>query len=122
MKWPNWTRRRILLTTLLAAIGAGAAVAVFESQSSAPTSLASFAPPGALLAIESPDFASLLKAWTGSSEQKRWLAGDDYAAFSRSRLFDRLGQAQSEFAATAGLPPDAQFLQAIAGGQSQLAW
>ena len=93
-----------------------------ESQSSAPASLASFAPPGALLAIESPDFASLLKAWTGSSEQKRWLAGDDYAAFSRSRLFDRLGQAQSEFAATAGLAPDAQFLQAVAGGQSLLAW
>jgi len=122
MKWPNWTRRRILLATLLVAIGAGAAVAVFESQSSAPASLASFAPPGALLAIESPDFASLLKAWTGSSEQKRWLAGDDYAAFSRSRLFDLLGQAQSEFAATAGLPPDAQFLQAIAGGQSLLSW
>jgi hypothetical protein len=122
MTWPNWTRRRILLATLLAAIGAGAAVAIFESQSSAPAPLASFAPPGALLAIESPDFASLLKAWTGSSEQKRWLTGDDYAAFSRSRLFDRLGQAQSEFAATAGLPPDAQFLQAIAGGQSLLAW
>ncbi len=100
------------------------AVVYATRQTSAPASmpLAGFAPPGALLAIESPDFAGLLRSWTNAPEQRRWLAGDNYAAFSRSRLFDRLGQAQSEFAATAGLAPDAGFLQQIAGRQSLFAW
>ena len=108
---------------LLALCGATLFAALQGSPPSvAPTRLAAFAPPGALFAIESPDFAGLLHAWTSSPEQRRWLAGDNYAAFSRSRLFERLGQAQSEFAATAGLAPDAQFLQHIAGRQSLLAW
>jgi len=118
----NWMRRRLLLASLLVAGVAGAGIAIFEVETASPAPLASFAPSGALLAIESPDFSALLKAWTGSAEEQRWLAGDNYAAFSRSRLFGRLGQAQSEFATTAGLPPDAQFLQAIAGQQSLLAW
>ena len=113
---------RIALACLLGALAAGATTAYFQLTSAPPPSLATFAPAGALLAIESPDFAALLHAWTGSSEQKRWLTGDDYAAFSRSRLFGRLGQAQSEFTATAGLAPDAGFLTQIAGNQSLLAW
>ena len=123
-RWLRLPRRhpRIALACLLAALAAGATTAYFQLTSAPQPSLAAFAPPGALLAIESPNFSVLLRAWTGSAEQKRWLAGDDYAAFSRSRLFDRLGQAQSQFAATAGLAPDAKFLDQVAGGQSLLAW
>jgi hypothetical protein len=110
------------LFLLLVSLCAAAIYAALQASKPTPTSLAAFAPSGALLAIESPDFASLLRSWNNSPEQRRWLAGDNYAAFSRSRLFDRLGEAQDEFAATAGFAPDTKFLEQIAGQQSLLAW
>jgi hypothetical protein len=110
------------VSLLLVVLCAAAVYATLQRLVALPAPLAAFAPPGAMLAIESPDFASLLTSWTNSPEERRWLAGDNYAAFSRSRLFDRLGQAQDEFAATAGLAPDSKFLQQIAGKQSLLAW
>ena len=86
----------------------------------APAGLAAFAPQGGLLAIESPDFAALVKAWMTSPEEQRWLASDNYAGFSRSRLFGQLGDAQGQFVATAGLPVDSDFVQQIAGRESIL--
>jgi hypothetical protein len=112
---------RISLLVLLPALCLGAVYASFQALQPAATPLSAYAPQGALLAIESPDFNALLSSWTSSAEQKRWLASDNYAGFSRSRLFGRLGEAQDQFAATAGLPPDARFLQQIAGHQSFLA-
>lgn len=117
--------RTLHLTAILLIATALTAAGVYASREvSAPasSSFAAYAPPGALLAIESPDFAALLASWNNSPEQRRWLAGDDYAAFSRSRLFGRLGDAQSEFATAAGLAPDSHFLQQIAGSQSLFAW
>jgi hypothetical protein len=105
-----------------AALAAGGVYAALEATSPAPTALAAYAPPGALLAIESPDFTTLLHSWNNSAEQRRWLAGDDYADFSRSRLFGRLSDAQSEFATAAGLAPDSNFVQEVAGSQSLCAW
>jgi hypothetical protein len=87
-----------------------------------PPALSAWAPQGALLAIEAKDFAALLKDWTGSHEQRAWLASDNYAEFSRSRLFARLGEAQQQFAQSAGLPPDLSFLNQVAGEESLFAW
>ena len=116
-------KSKFALTVMLAASVCAAAVyRAFQMPAAPPQSLAAFAPEGALLALETPDFAKLLKSWTSSAEEKRWLASDDYAGFSRSRLFSRLGDAQDQFATTAGLPPDANFVQQMAGGQSLLAW
>jgi hypothetical protein len=112
---------RIALLCLLAALCAGAVYAGFQTSQPAATPLSAYVPEGALLAIESPNFNALLHSWTTSAEQKRWLASDNYAGFSRSRLFGRLGEAQDQFAATAGLPPDAKFLEQIAGTESLLA-
>ena len=110
------------IVLLAAALTAGGVYAALEVTTNAAPSLAACAPPGALLAIESPDFSALLHSWNNSPEQHRWLAGDDYADFSRSRLFGRLGQAQSEFAAAAGLAPDSNFIEQVAGSQSLFAW
>ena len=107
---------------IAAALTAGGVYAALDIAASAPPALAAYAPPGALLAIESPDFSALLRSWHNSAEQQRWLTGDDYAAFSRSRLFGRLGDAQSGFATAAGLAPDSQFLDQVAGSQSLFAW
>lgn len=84
-------------------------------------SLARYVPPGAILLLESRDFAALVRDWNASPEKKLWLASDNYRAFSRSRLFLRLGDAQREFAGVAGVPPDMSLLEAAAGGESALA-
>ena len=108
----------LTVTAVCGAVGYRA----YQEKVAAAVQLSSFAPEGALLAIESPDFAGLLKSWTGSGEEQRWLKGANYAGFERSRLFERLHEAQGEFATSAGLPLDSQFTQTVAGGQSLLAW
>jgi hypothetical protein len=114
---------RLAVFLAVAASACGAIVYVArQAITPAPVQLASYAPQGALLSIESPDFAGLLKSWTSSKEEQRWLGSDDFGSFSRSRLFSRLSDAQDQFAATAGLPPDARFVRQIAGGESLLAW
>lgn len=108
----------ILSCTLLVAVG----WATFNAVASTSTDLASFVPQGALLTIESPDFASLLSQWQKSPEEASWLKSDDYGVFSRSRLFANLQSAQNQFASAAGVPLDGTFLSEVAGKQSFFAW
>lgn len=87
------------------------------------TSLAFDLPPGALLTIESTDFGGLLHSWNASSEGTAWMKSANYSAFSNSRLFSRLGDAQGEFEGVAGgsgLGSD--FLRQVAGKESIFAW
>ncbi len=84
--------------------------------------MAAMLPQGALLSIESPDFGALVHDWTQSPEQAAWLKSDNFGAFSRSRIFARLAEAQDQFAGAAGLAPDATFLNEIAGTDSIFAW
>ena len=116
------TLRLIAIALVVVILTAGGVYAALEGSSSATPSLAAYAPPGALLAVESRDFGALLQAWNDSAEQRRWLAGDDYAGFSRSRLYGRLNDAQTQFATAAGLAPDGQFLKQVAGSESLFAW
>jgi len=83
--------------------------------------LAAYMPPGSLLYIEAPNFATLVHDWENSREKQQWLASDNYQAFSRSRLFLRLQDAQQQFATAAGAPPDMALLDSLAGEQSALA-
>jgi hypothetical protein len=115
----------MILAGLLVVIAAAGAVGVwagFQGASAAGPSLTGMLPQGALLTIEARDFAGLLKRWNGSPEKTAWLKSDNYGVFSRSRLFGRLGDAQSEFAQAAGLPPDMSFLSEVAGSESVFAW
>ena len=111
-----------ILSTATVWATARAFYAAFQTQATPPQPLAAFVPQGSLLTIESPDFAALLKSWTSSPEQRTWLTSDNYAAFSRSHLFGRLNDARDEFATSAGLPPDLEFLQQVAGRQSLFSW
>jgi hypothetical protein len=83
--------------------------------------LAPYFPAGALMYLEAKDFGAVVTQWNTSQEKRAWLASDNYAEFSRSRLFGRLGDAQNEFATAAGVPPDMPFLQQVAGRESALA-
>jgi hypothetical protein len=109
----------LLSGLLLFAAWAGYKVA---AQTREQRSMASLMPQGALLFLEASDFSALLREWSTSPEKQAWLKSDNYETFSRSRLFQRLQQAQSEFATAAGLPPDMAFLEEVAGQQSALGW
>jgi hypothetical protein len=91
-----------------------------EPAATPPESLAGLMPPGALLYLETSDFKSLLNDWNDSNEKQLWLKSDNYRVFSRSRVFIKLQQAQSEFAAAVGFSPDMAFTDSVAGGRSAL--
>ena len=96
------------------------AVAALEHNAAPASDPASLLPQGALLAVEANDFGALLHDWNNSQEKQAWIQGANYEGFSRSRLFERLSQAQTEFAAAAALAPDSAFLRSVAGKQSCL--
>ena len=92
-------RQCIALVVAAPLITMGVLYAAYQSATPPPPPLSAFVPQGSLLSIEATDFAALLSSWSASSEQRRWLTSDNYEAFSRSRLFARLGEAQDQFAA-----------------------
>ncbi|SNT21522.1 hypothetical protein SAMN05421770_105204 [Granulicella rosea] len=122
MKLPHLSRTRIVLTGLLFSIVAAAFGWQTIGRTARPAPLAGMLPQGALLTIESPDFAALLNAWNASPEQAAWLKSANYSVFSNSRLFGRLSDAQTQFENAAGLPADASLLKQVAGKQSIFAW
>jgi hypothetical protein len=98
-----------------------AAVVYWAIAQTAPPPLAGVFPTGALLYLEAKDFSTLLADWDRSTEKSTWLTSANYQAFSRSALFLKLGQAQTDFSTAAGVPPDYALLKAVAGANSALA-
>ncbi len=109
-------RLRVALSMALVAFAVLALV-----QAPAPRGLAGYVPAGPLLVLEARDFAALVRDWNGSAEKKHWLASANFQVFSRSRLYQRLSDAQTEFAAAAGFPPDMSLVESAAGSDSVLA-
>jgi hypothetical protein len=114
-------KRRIWISIcILLGCGAVFAIGALEDAIKTKPELTSLLPEGALLSIEARDFGSLLRDWNTSEEKRAWLTSDNYSAFSTSRLFTRLSQAQDEFSAAAGLPADGSLLEKVVGKQSCL--
>jgi hypothetical protein len=116
-------KRRLWISISVLLLGCGAvfAIGALEGALKPGSELPSLLPEGALLSIEARDFGSLLHDWNTSEEKRAWLTSDNHAAFSNSRLFERLSRAQDEFTAAAGLPADEDLLEKVAGKQSCLA-
>lgn len=112
-------KRALILAAVVAVALAG--WAAYQAATPAPSPLAKLLPPDALLYLEARDFGALLAEWNASPQKAAWLKTDNYAVFSRSRLFLRLEEAQKQFASAAGLPPDMKFATEVAGQQSALA-
>jgi hypothetical protein len=112
-------KRALILAAVFAVALAG--WAAYQAAAPAPQPLAKLLPPDALLYLEARDFGALLGEWNASPVKTAWLKTDNYAVFSRSRLFLRLQEAQKQFAAAAGLPPDMKLATEIAGQQSAFA-
>ncbi len=104
-------------------VAAAAGLIGWAVQASAPepdSSLASSMPQGAVLFLEAKDLSALLREWSASPEKQAWLNSDNYATFTRSRLFLRLQDVQKEFGAAAGVPPNMGFLNEVAGQRAAL--
>ena len=101
---------------------AGTLAWIFAQAVATPRPLASLCPPGPLLYLEGKDFQALLKDWNNSQEKRLWLESDNYEVFSRSNLYLKLQNAQTEFAAAAGIPPNMALLDGVAGSESALAF
>ena len=116
-------KRRLWISIAVLLLGCGAvfAVGALEQAIKPKPELPSLLPEGALLSIEARDFSLLLRDWNSSEEKRAWLTSDNHAAFSNSRLYERLSQAQDEFTAAAGLPADQSLLDKVAGKESCLA-
>ena len=110
-----------IISALLAAVCFGALLAGDRSAATEESSLAHLAPQGALVYLEAKDLSSLLAQWNGSHEKTEWLRSDNYAVFSKSRLFLRLKDAGDQFATAAGIPPDMKFVAQVAGSESAVA-
>jgi len=108
-----WT---LIVAALLAAVAA-----LTQAPPSGAGDIARYVPEGSLLVLEAENFAALLSDWNGAPQKTAWLASDNYSSFSRSKLFLRLQEAQSEFAAAAGLPADMPLVESVAGRESILA-
>jgi hypothetical protein len=113
--------RRLSLALLLAAACTGIGWKAYQSATPPETQFSRYAPPGALLYLQAKNFRGLLAQWNASPEKQAWLTTSNYEVFSRSRLFLRLKSASVQFAVTAGLPPDMNFLEQVAGTRSALA-
>jgi hypothetical protein len=105
----------------IASAAALAATIFWALAQPAPPPMASLFPSGAVLYLEAKDFGTLLSDWNGSAENKAWLGSENYDVFSRSHLFLKLADAQKEFAAAAGVPPDYALLTSVAGTNSAVA-
>ncbi len=101
-------------------IAAGVAVLLPQALQT-PRPLAELFPSSPLLYLEAKNFAGLVGDWNSSKVKTDWLASSNYDVFSKSRLFLRLGEAQTEFAAAAGFTPDLSVVSAVAGSNSALA-
>lgn len=112
-------KRRLLLFSPVAAVFA--AMMFWAIAQPSPKPLASLFPSGATLYLEAKDFRALLADWNASAEKRDWLAGANYEAFSRSTLFLKLTDAQTQFETAAGVPPDDALLSAVAGSSSAIA-
>ncbi len=122
---PSKPKRHRLAVFLALLVSALTAWAWQARNRPAPPTMAAMLPQGALLTIESPDFAQLLADWNNSPQAHAWLASDNYNVFSNSRLFGRLSDAQDQFFATAfasNAPASSSFLRQVAGKQSIFAW
>ena len=111
-------RRVILLVTIALCIAAG--VWAVAQVSVAPQPLAKWMPGGALLYLESSDFATQLQDWNRSGVKTKWLASKNNEQFLTTRLVLKLKEVYGEFSGAAGFEPNMTELETVAGTDSAL--
>ncbi|HYR84479.1 MAG TPA: hypothetical protein VE422_10420 [Terriglobia bacterium] len=87
----------------------------------APRPLSERMPGGALLYLESADFATQLRDWNRSEVKSKWIASKNHEEFLTTRLALKLKEVYGEFSSAAGFEPDLNELETIAGTETALA-
>ena len=95
-------KRAVLLFALLLL----AAGYVFLQTTTPAPKFAAWMPGGAMLYLETPDFARLVRDWDGSKVKADWLASANFDVFSRSNLYTKLAGVYQEYGEAAGFAPD----------------
>lgn len=113
--------KRGIVFLLIGAISLSVGWAAYQNTPAEEPAFSRYCPSGALLYLQAKDFSSLLSDWNDSPQKQQWVKSANYQVFSNSRLLLRLKGASEQFAAAAGLPPDANFLKQVAGRQSAVA-
>src|SRR5262245_17718883 len=83
--------------------------------------LAQWMPSGALLYLESSDFATQLSDWNRSDVKAKWLASKNHEAFMTTRLMLKLKEVYAEFSTAAGFEPNLDELETVAGTETAVA-
>src|SRR2546426_329370 len=83
--------------------------------------LSNWMPAGALLYLESSDFATQLRDWNRSEVKTRWLASKNHEQFLTTRLVLKLKEVYADFSSAAGFEPDLDELETVAGSDTALA-
>jgi hypothetical protein len=83
--------------------------------------LAQWIPAGALLYLESSDFATQLRDWDRSEVKAKWLVSKNHEEFMTTRLMLKLRDVYAEFSNAAGFEPNMTELATVAGGESAVA-
>jgi hypothetical protein len=111
----------VTILLLVAAVTVGLGWNAYQAVARPEGPLSRYVPSGALLYLQAKDFSVLLADWNGSPQKQAGLNSSNYEVFSRSRLLLRLQDAGKQFATTAGLPPDMNFVSQISGRDSAFA-
>ena len=119
---PRPTAIRNWKTALLViCVGIVAGLWAMAQVSPARRPLSEWMPGGALLYLESADFATQLRDWNRSAVKSKWIASKNHEDFLTTRLALKLKDAYGEFSSAAGFEPDLNELETIAGTESGLA-
>lgn len=96
------------------------AAPLLQQTASSELDIAGVLPPGAMIYLESRDFAGRLRDWADSSVKQRWLESENFSQFEKSRLYLRLKDRLQEFNTLAGLVVDLPLVRSLAGKQAGL--
>src|SRR5262249_37896920 len=111
--------RRVTLLAMIA-ICVAAGVWAVAQVAVVPQPLSKWMPGGALLYLESSDFAAQLQDWNRSDVKTKWLASKNNEHYLTTRLALKLNEVYGEFSGAAGFEPNLTELETVAGTDSAL--
>jgi len=113
--WKFWQFGMLVCFGIVIGVWAAAQVSVARQP------LSNWMPAGALLYLESSDFATQLRDWNRSEVKTKWLASKNHEQFLTTRLVLKLKEVYREFSSAAGFEPDLDELETVAGTDTALA-
>ena len=109
-----------LATLAVSVAGAWDRLAGGTASAESPLKFASSMPAGALVYLESPNLAGLLKTWIASPVRGRYFDSASYRSFTRSRLYLKIQERLTDLQGGFGVEVTDEWLAGVSGGPSAL--